>query len=114
MTGPDGTSSSAEYAALNATMGALADQVDRMRRDLSPLLALPTSLQAVTTLHDERMANLRDRCDRDAAALRTELADVRADLDAVTAWQTWAMRLVIGAVIAAVVGLVIAPSALQM
>lgn len=106
------TEQAAAYAELRTTMAGLSDTVDRMRRDLAPLSALPHQLQAVTELHAERLANIRERIDTDARVLRAELAEVRQDLDTVTSWQTWAMRLVVGAVITAVVALVLAPRAL--
>lgn len=114
---------------LRVGLSGLTAEVGRMRADLGPLAALPQQLQAVADLQAERLSNAIANHERDIAAVRGEadaeagrrragIADVGRDLEAVerrlltrldelAAWQTWAMRLVIGAVVLAVLGVVL-------
>jgi len=107
---------------LRVGLAGLTAEVQRMRVDLSALAALPTQLTAVAELHAERLTNLDARLSRELVALHAsvEAADARRragdrdleqrlgeDIKGLQDWQTWAMRVVLGLVVAAVLGAVL-------
>lgn len=90
----------AQLVELRVTLANITSEVHRLRTDLGPLSALPTQLDAITQLWQERLDNAVVQRSRD-------VADLRADVDELRSWQTWLTRLVIGAVVAAVLALVV-------
>ena len=101
-------SETAQLVELRVTLANITSEVHRLRSDLGPLAALPTQLDAITALWQERLDNAVQQRSRD-------VAELRKDVDELSSWQTWLTRLVIGAVVAAVLALVIStdPSAVQ-
>ena len=112
MTGPahQGTRmspSEVDVVELRVGMSALASEVGQLRAAIAPLAALPTQLDAIATLHAERLTNHIERHKRDMTDVRRDLEAVEARCeerhDEVKDWQTWAIRLVLGAVLLAAV-----------
>jgi hypothetical protein len=93
--------SAVDVVELRVGLAGLTAEVGRMRADMAPLAGIPQQLQAQADLAAERLSN-------EIATRRREVADLRADVDELKAWQTWAFRLVIGAVCLSVLGLVLA------
>lgn len=89
-----------------------AAELARLRADLAPLVGMPAQLDALSRLWQEQLANLRERHDRDVAELRAQQraahADLAGDVEQLQSWQTWALRIVLGAVILGVFGLLVA------
>jgi hypothetical protein len=125
----EATTHEVDLVELRVGLAGLTAEVGRMRHDLGPLSALPQQLAAVAELQNERLTNAIANHERDIASVRLELdaesgrrragdkdqADdlgaverrLTTRLDELDAWQTWAMRLVIGAVVLAVLGVVL-------
>jgi hypothetical protein len=113
---------STDLLELRVTVGALVAGVEQLRQALVPLAGMPLQLQALQELHTERLANhialhARDvadlKADQDAESGRRRSADEALErrlglaITEVKDWQTWAMRVVFGLVIAAVLGVVL-------
>jgi hypothetical protein len=125
--------SSTDLLELRVSVGALAAGVEQLRQALVPLAGMPLQLEALQQLHSERLTHHIANHDRDVRNLTQDLdaesgrrrsadealerrlnADVKAlearQADAVKEvkdWQVWAMRVVFGLVIAAVLGVVL-------
>lgn len=91
---------------LRVGLAGLTAEVQRMRADVAPLAGLPLQLQAVADLQAERLTNHIERHKRDMDDVREDIAHVerraREAIKALEDWQTWAVRLVLGAVVVAV------------
>ena len=125
--------SSTDLLELRVSVGALAAGVEQLRQALVPLAGMPLQLEALQQLHSERLTHHIANHDRDVRNLTQDLdaesgrrrsADealerrLNADVKALEArqaeavkevkdWQVWAMRVVFGLVIAAVLGVVL-------
>lgn len=95
---------------LRVGLAGLTAEVQRMRADVAPLAGLPLQLQAVADLQAERLTNHIERHQRDIDDLREDITHAerraREAIKTLEDWQTWAMRLVVGAVIVAVLAAV--------
>ena len=124
---------SADMLELRVSVGGLAASVEQLRQSLIPLAGMPLQLEALQQLHSERLTHHIANHDRDVRNLTQDLdaesarrrsaddalerrlaADVKAlesrQADAVREvkdWQTWAMRVVLALVIAAVLGVIL-------
>ena len=90
----------AQLVELRVTMAQQTSELSRLRGDLGPLLGLPVQLDALSRLWQEQLDNAKETARRD-------IREVRSDVDELKAWQTWAMRIVLAAVIIAVLGIVV-------
>lgn len=108
----------ADLLELRVGLASVAAEMTLMRQALAPLAGMPLQLDALAQLQSERLTNhianhARDvsdlHADLEAEAGRRRSADdaqerrLSKDIDALREWQTWAMRLVLGLVIAAIV-----------
>lgn len=93
-------SETAQLVELRVTLANITSEVHRLRSDLGPVAALPVQLDAITQLWQERLDNAVKERTRD-------VQDLRTDVDELRSWQTWLTRLVVGAVVAAVLALVV-------
>lgn len=124
---------SADMLELRVSVGGLAASVEQLRQTLVPLAGMPLQLEALQQLHSERLSHHIANHERDVRNLTQDLdaesgrrrsadealerrisADVKAletrqaeAVKEVKDWQVWAMRVVFGLVIAAVLGLVL-------
>lgn len=94
-------SEAAQLVELRVTAAQTSAELGRLRADLAPLMALPVQLDALSRLWQEQLDNVKETHRRDVHDLRTDVDDLRS-------WQTWALRIVIGAVVLAVLGVVLA------
>lgn len=114
---------SADMLELRVSVGGLAASVEQLRQSLIPLAGMPLQLQALQELHTERLTNhianhTRDiadlKADQDAESGRRRSADEALErrlglaITEVKDWQTWAIRIVLGLVVAATLGVVLA------
>lgn len=112
--GLGGELSAADVVELRVGLSGLTAEVHRMRADLAPLAVLPTQLQAATDLLTERLSGevkARQRAveqERDARV--AAIADLRADVEKIERWVTWAVQLVLGAVGLAIIDVVTGPA----
>lgn len=93
------------------TLGELRRTVDQVRLELShartevgALAGMPGQLTSMSALWTEQ---LRAHKEQSAAAL----AHLSDEVETLKGWQTWALRIVVAAVVLAVVGLVLASPA---
>jgi hypothetical protein len=117
------TPDSVDLIELRVGLAGMASELQQMRSALAPLAGLPLQLDALSRLQDERLTNhianhARD-VDQLAASVEAEAGRRRSadeamerrlaeDIGGLRDWQTWAMRLVLGLVVAAVVAAVLA------
>lgn len=114
---------------LRRTVDALGRQLGDARAELGALVAIPVQLDNMAALWNAQLAAARQEHKADMAAVREALAhqasnatrdlaahaaacaadasDIREDVKDLQAWQTWALRLVIGFVVLGVLGLVV-------
>lgn len=88
----------AQLVELRVLVASLTSEVSRLRSDIAPIGGLPAQLEHVARLWDERLRNAISTHDRDVAELREDVAGLRE-------WQTWALRLVVGAVVVSILAL---------
>ena len=73
-------------------------ELARLRVELAPLVGMPAQLDALSQLWQEQLKNLHEKHDRD-------VRELRADIEQLASWQTWALRLVVGAIVLATIAL---------
>jgi hypothetical protein len=83
-------------------------ELGRLRADLAPLTGLPALLRAQQELSTLQLKNIQDRIDREVEQHKADVHDIREDIADLMEWRTWALRIIVGAVMVAVVGLVLA------
>lgn len=100
-------SDAAQLVELRVTMAQQTAELGRLRGDMSLLLGLPVQLDALSRLWQEQLTNAKEQQRRDMLAMQS-------DVDELKAWQTWAMRIVLGGVALAILALVVgsAPDAI--
>lgn len=116
------------------SLGELRRAVEAMRADLGTarselgaLTAIPVQLDSMAALWNAQLAAARQEHQADMASVRESLANMRAqverdlagkastgsvqglreDVEDLATWKTWAIRLVLGVVLLAIVGLVV-------
>lgn len=90
----------AQLVELRVTLAQQTAELGRLRTDLAQLIGMPMQLDALSRLWAEQLDNVKAHQKRDTAELRSDVDDLKA-------WQTWAMRLVIGAVVLTVLAVVV-------
>lgn len=98
---------SVRLAELRVSVDDTRHEVERLRSDLAPLVALPTLVTGHVEMVRREILNIHTRIDREVKQHAADMAELQRDIEGLITWQTWALRLVLGAVLLAVVGLVL-------
>lgn len=98
----------AQLVELRVSLSEARQELGRLRADLAPLTSLPTLLKAQQDLVRHQLRSIEDRIEREVAQHQQDVEDVRKDIAELMDWKTWSLRLVVGAVLLALVGLAIA------
>lgn len=97
----------AQLVELRVILAQTTAELGRLRADMAPLTALPVQLDALSKLWQEQLDNVKEHQRRDVRELRRDMDEVARDVTSLEQWQTWALRLVVGLVVMAVLSVVV-------